>query len=1286
MQVAVDKYPDMMERFNKLRAMKKIPKDRTTTRDDIDRTLKERIMIFDGGMGTMVQQYRPPLTEEDFTGEEFHGHPKPQKGNNDILTLTRPDVVYGIHKDYLEAGADFLETNTFSGTVIAQADYAMEDQVYRMNFEAAILAGLACDDVTKATGRKRYVAATLGPTNRTLSISPSVEQPELRNVTFKELVKAYKLQASALLDGGADVLLVETIFDTANAKAALFAIDVLFEDEGYPVVPIFISGTITDRSGRTLSGQTPEAFAISVQHSNPMAMGLNCALGAPEMRPFISEVANFTTAYVLCYPNAGLPNAMGGYDETPEVTAGFVREFATSGLVNIVGGCCGTTPGHIKAIAEALADVKPRVRPASKHEGFTLLSGLEKMAMKPKLDAFINIGERCNVAGSRKFLRLIKSGEYDEALSIALTQVENGAQILDINMDEGMLDGVKAMTKFCNLIASEPSISKVPLCIDSSNFAVVVAGLECAQGKCVVNSISLKVGEELFLEHAKTVRRFGAAVVVMAFDEEGQAATTEDKVRICKRSYDLLVNKAKFNPTDIIFDPNILTIATGMEEHDGYGADFVKCIPIIKELCPGCRISGGVSNFSFSFRGMGVVRESMHSVFLYHAIKNGMDMGIVNAGAMPGYDDIPKDLLEICEALLWNKDGDNTQLMLDYAQKMGPAAKKKVVSDAWRSGTVQERLQHAIINGIDKFAVEDTEEARSDVVAYPRPLNVIEGPLMDGMSIVGDLFGAGKMFLPQVIKSARVMKKAVAHLIPFMEEERAANNAAAGIDATANDDDIYNGTVVIATVKGDVHDIGKNIVAVVLGCNNYKVVDLGVMCPVGKIMAACQEHKAQILGLSGLITPSLDEMITVAKEMKRVGLKIPLLIGGATTSKMHTAVKVEPKYDHPVVHVLDASKAVTVVSALLQSEGGQAEAYAEEIQEEYEEIREEYLDSLADRRYQTMEEARQQKYTIDFKVTPTPKPNFIGIKDFQDADLSEIVKYIDWKPFFEVWQLRGRYPNRSYPKIFDDETVGVEAKKLFADAEAMLKDIIDQKLLVAKGVMGIFPANTVDEDDIAVYADEERTTETHRYFGLRQQAEKMDLADPYYCISDFIAPKESGVADYLGMFAVSCGFGTEEMCKKFEADHDDYSVIMAKALADRLAEGYAELIHEQVRKDYWGYAPEESLDAHAMHQLKYQGIRPAPGYPSQPDHNEKTAMWDQMEVTKRTGIELTESLAMQPAASVSGLIFANPKSEYFAVGKITNEQVVDYAGRKSEKAEVVEKWLGPILGYEPADE
>eukprot|EP00041_Stephanoeca_diplocostata_P026308 m.706541 g.706541 ORF g.706541 m.706541 type:complete len:1273 (+) comp22933_c0_seq1:226-4044(+) len=1269
-------FEEMKARIAAINCDGQVAKDRSQTFAELNKTMKERIMFFDGGMGTMIQM--EGLDEDDFRADEFKDHPKPLKGNNDMLSLTRPQIIHRIHCDYLLAGADFIETNTFSGTVIAQADYAMEEQVYRLNKESAILASLACADVEKQTGQKRYVAGSIGPTNRTLSISPSVEKPEYRNCTFVELKNAYKQQARGLYDGGADIMLVETIFDTLNAKAALFALDELFEEPEYNALPIFISGTITDRSGRTLSGQTAEAFCISVEHSNPMCIGLNCALGAQDMRPHIADISGHTESYVICYPNAGLPNAMGGYDESPEQTAGFVREFAESGLVNIIGGCCGTTPGHIKAIVDACKSIAPRVPLKGIHEGQTLLSGLEKMQMDPTCN-FVNIGERCNVAGSRKFLRLIKENKYEEALAIAKEQVESGAQIIDLNFDEGMLDGVAAMTKFCNLIASEPDISKVPLCIDSSNFAVVEAGLQCTQGKCVVNSISLKNGEEQFIKDAKTVKRYGAAVIVMAFDEQGQAADEDEKVRICKRSYDILVEKVRFNPADIIFDPNILTIATGIEEHNTYAKAFIDGLKRIKEECKHCRISGGVSNVSFSFRGMNTVREAMHSVFLFHAIKNGMDMGIVNAGVMPVYEDIPEDLRTLCEELVWARDPNGTEKLLAYAQAMGPDAKKKVVSDEWRKLNVEERLKKSLIDGNDKFVVEDTEEARQNTELYPRPLNVIEGPLMAGMSVVGDLFGAGKMFLPQVIKSARVMKKAVAHLIPFMEKEREASNLAAGI--VGDDDDMYNGTVVIATVKGDVHDIGKNIVAVVLGCNNFKVIDLGVMCPCQKIIAAAKEHKADIIGLSGLITPSLDEMITVAKEMERQGCSVPLLIGGATTSKMHTAVKIEPKYNSPVVHVIDASKAVTVVSQLMDKV--LKEPFCEDVQEEYEEIREEYLDSLADRKYKTLDIAREKSRKINFKDHPTPVPKFLGTKVYENADLTDIAQYIDWKPFFEVWQLRGKYPNRAYPRIFDDETVGAEAKKLFDDATAMLKKIIDNKLLVAKGIVGIYPANTVDVDDIAIYESEERTTESARLFGLRQQAEKLDATDPYLCLSDFVAPASSGVKDYIGMFAVSCGFGTEEMCTEYEKDHDDYNVIMTKAIADRLAEAYAEKIHADVRKDVWGYASEEALDAKAMHQLKYQGIRPAPGYPSQPDHTEKTAMWKLMDIKAKTGIELTESLAMHPAASVSGLLIAHENSEYFAVGKITKDQVSSYATRKGVDVETAEKWLAPILGYEP---
>lgn len=1239
----------------------------------IEETLKQRIMVFDGGMGTMIQLER--LEEEDFRGDIFKDHTLPLKGNNDILCLTKPEVVYKIHKAYLEAGADFVGTNTFSGTSIAQADYGMEHIVYRLNKEAAELAGRACKDVTEATGIPRYVIGSIGPTNRTLSISPSVEKPEYRNITFDQLVEAYAEQTKGLLDGGASALLVETIFDTANAKAAIYAIENVFE-EGYAKVPIFISGTIVDKSGRTLSGQTTEAFIVSVSHAQPMCMGLNCALGASEMRPFIEAVSKNTTAYVICYPNAGLPNTFGEYDETPEEMTAQIKEFMRDGLINIIGGCCGTQPSHIKAIAEASKKYKPRVPPVNLHEGHCCISGLEPFYMTPETN-FVNIGERCNVAGSKRFCRLIKTRKYEEALSVAKIQVENGAQVLDINMDEGMLDGVDAMTTFVNLIASEPEISKVPLCIDSSNFDVVVAGLKCCQGKCVVNSISLKEGEEDFLRKANIIRKFGGAVVVMAFDEEGQATDKERKVEICTRSYNLLTQKLGFNPNDIIFDPNILTIATGIEEHNTYGISFIEATRTIKETLPGARVSGGVSNFSFSFRGKESVREAMHSVFLYHAIKAGMDMGIVNAGALPLYDDIDPKLLELCEAVLWNKDADATEKLLEYAQSQGKGGMSKAgASDEWRQKSVEERLAHSLIKGIDAHVVDDTEEARQNKELYPRPLNVIEGPLMKGMSVVGDLFGAGKMFLPQVIKSARVMKKAVGHLIPFMEQERQEMMAASGLPANAEPN--YQGTVVMATVKGDVHDIGKNIVAVVLGCNNFKVIDLGVMVPCEKIIEACIREKADFVGMSGLITPSLDEMIFNVKEFERVGINIPVLIGGATTSKQHTAVKVAPRKKSPVVHVLDASKAVVVLSAL--GDENTREEFLEELNDEYEEIREEHYESLKDRKYVSLEKAREKKLVIDWSVTPTPvKPSFIGVKKFEDFDITQLVDYIDWRPFFNVWQLRGKYPNRGYPKIFNDKDVGEEAKRVHNDALNMIKKIIKEKRLKATATIAFYPANSV-EDDIEVYDEDGNAIAV--LYGLRQQALK-DAADQgaYLCQSDFVASKESGVTDYVGLFACTAGIGADEFCKEYEDKFDDYNSIMVKAVADRLAEAFAEYLHEVVRKDYWGYSKEEQLEANDLHKIKYQGIRPAAGYPSQPDHTEKLTMWKLME-PQTVGINLTDSLAMDPASSVSGIYLANPQCVYFATDKLGQDQIKDYAKRKNVDVSTAEKWLSSNLAYE----
>uniref|UniRef100_A0A8D0E9X5 Methionine synthase n=1 Tax=Salvator merianae TaxID=96440 RepID=A0A8D0E9X5_SALMN len=1193
-------------------------------KDEIESILRERIMILDGGMGTMIQQYS--LTEEEFRGQEFRDHLKPLKGNNDLLSITQPDIIYKIHKEYLLSGADIIETNTFSSTRIAQADYGLENLAYRLNKISAQVARKAADDVTAETGIKRYVAGAIGPTNKTLSVSPSVEKPDYRNITFDELVEAYAEQAKGLLDGGADIMLVETIFDTANAKAALFALQKMFEE--CEPRPLFVSGTIVDKSGRTLSGQTGEAFVISVSHSEPLCIGLNCALGAAEMRPFIETIGKCTTAYIICYPNAGLPNTFGGYDETPEVTANHLKHFALDGLVNIVGGCCGTTPAHIRAIAEAVKSCKPRIPASSFSKDYMLLSGLEPFRIGQYTN-FVNIGERCNVAGSRKFAKLISAGNYEEALSVAKSQVEMGAQILDINMDDGMLDGPSAMARFCNFIASEPDIAKVPLCIDSSNFLVIEAGLKCCQGKCIVNSISLKEGESDFLAKAKKIKQYGAAVVVMAFDEVGQATETKEKISICTRAYHLLVERVGFNSNDIIFDPNILTIGTGMEEHNLYAINFINATKIIKETLPGVKISGGLSNLSFSFRGMEAIREAMHGVFLYHAIKNGMDMGIVNAGNLPVYDDIHKELLQLCEDLIWNKDPEATEKLLHYAQTHAQGGKKVVQTDEWRNGPVEERLEYALVKGIEKYVVEDTEEARLNKEKYRRPLNIIEGPLMNGMKTVGDLFGAGKMFLPQVIKSARVMKKAVGYLIPFMEKEREEMRALSG---STDEEDPYHGTIVLATVKGDVHDIGKNIVGVVLGCNNFRVIDLGVMTPCDKILRAALENRADIIGLSGLITPSLDEMIFVAKEMERLEIKIPLLIGGATTSKTHTAVKIAPQYSSPVIHCLDASKSVVVCSQLLDD--NLKDDFVEEIQEEYEDIRQDHYDSLKERKYLSLEQARSKGF------------------------------YFDWLTKYKP---------------------GEEAKKVYEDAQNLLKTLIAKNKFKAKGLVGFWPAQSV-QDDIYLYATEEELQSSEpiaKFYGLRQQAERdSSSTDPYYCLSDFIAPLTSGVSDYLGLFAVAC-FGVEELCAEYEKQSDDYSIIMVKALGDRLAEAFAEELHERVRKEFWAYSENEQLDFSDLRRIRYDGIRPAPGYPSQPDHTEKLTMWKLANIEEATGIQLTESLAMLPASAVSGLYFSNPESKYFSVGKILKDQIEDYALRKNMTVPEVEKWLGPILGYEP---
>jgi len=1266
------------------------PLKKTAAFDVIEGIMQKRVMVIDGAMGTAVQKYK--LTEEDFRGERYKNHTHDLKGNNDILVLTKPEVIREIHEAYLAAGADILETNTFSSTMIAQADYELDkkEEVRDMNLAAARLAKAACVKFTEQNPDKpRFAAGAIGPTNRTLSVSPSVENPAFRACTFDEIVDAYYEQIEALVEGGVDMLLVETIFDTLNAKAAIFAIEKFFEAHGERM-PLFISGTIVDNSGRTLSGQTNEAFWNSVNHAKPMAIGLNCALGAKDMVPYIENLSKCADCWVFAYPNAGLPNAMGGYDQKGPEMAEDCRVFMDMGLLNAIGGCCGTTDEHIKSLADMVSTYAPRKKHGVKD--IMRISGLEPFNYEPNekdyRKTFINLGERCNVAGSSIFKKAVVDGNFEKALAIALKQVEHGAHVIDINMDDGLIDGESAMTRFVNLLVSEPDASKVPFMIDSSKFHVVEAGLKCSQGKCIMNSISLKGGEKEFLHHAKIVKRHGAAVVVMAFDEDGQAATEAEKVRICCRAYKLLVEQVGFNPQDIIFDPNILTIGTGMEEHNNYGVDFINATREIKRLCPGCKISGGVSNLAFSFRGNEPVRRAFHSAFLYHACKAGMDMGIVNAQQVEEdvYEKIDKELLEYVEDVLLNRCSNATERMLEFAATLDPkshptALRKKgdtggVTKAAgsgkeWRNEPVAKRLEYALIKGIDEFCIADTEECRTSG-KFASCLEIIEGPLMDGMNVVGDLFGAGKMFLPQVIKSARVMKKAVGHLIPFMDAEKAASGSTESSSA---------GTFLIATVKGDVHDIGKNIVAVVLGCNNFKVIDIGVMCPCEKIMDAVVESKADILGLSGLITPSLDEMVDVAKEMEKRGLKIPLLIGGATTSKMHTAVKLTPNYSGGVIHVLDASRAVPVAQTLMDKV--KSIEFLDDINETYAEMREEFYAGLEDRKYLSIEAARASVKPVDFTVAPNVPvtPKFTGTRTCIDVCIDDVIPYIDWNPFFQVWQLRGRYPNRGYPKIFNDETVGAEAKKLFNEANAMLTKIKEGKRVKLNGIFGFYPANSVG-DDIVVYTDESRSTSSHTFHTLRQQAEK-DTDEPYMALSDFIAPKDSGVKDYLGMFCVSAGFGLDELTAEFKAAGDDYSYIMAEALADRLAEAFAELLHQQVRKEHWGYAPDEKLGSEDLLKVQYKGIRPACGYPSQPDHTEKATMWDLMKVKEEIGVELTESFAMLPAASVSGLYFAGDCSQYFNVGKLAPDQVKEYAERKKMELSVVQRWLGPNLNYEP---
>ncbi|MCL4549093.1 MAG: methionine synthase [Bacteroidetes bacterium] len=1372
--------------------------------------LSERILVLDGAMGTMIQRHK--LTEEQFRGNRFKDHPVDLKGNNDLLVLTQPEIIKSIHEAYLEAGADIIETNTFNGTSISQADYKTEHLVYEINFEAARIAKEAAQEFTKKNPDKpRFVAGAFGPTNKTLSLSPNVGDPGYRAVTFDQVKDSYKEEARGLIDGGADILLIETIFDTLNAKAALYGIMELC-DETNNQIPIMISGTIVDMSGRTLSGQNTEAFWISIAHTkNLLSVGLNCSLGPTQMRSFISELSNIANVFISLYPNAGLPNEFGGYDESPASMAKVLEEYAREGYFNVVGGCCGTTPDHIKAFAEVAKKFPPRK--ISKVEPYLRLSGLEPLTFRPDTN-FVNIGERTNVTGSKKFARLIKENKFEEALSVARDQVENGAQVLDINMDEGLINSEETMTKFLNLLSTEPDIARVPIMLDSSKWTVIEAGLKCLQGKGIVNSISMKEGEEVFKEHARKILRYGAAAIVMAFDEEGQADTLEKKIKICRRAYKILTEEVGFQPQDIILDPNIFAIATGIEEHNQYALNYIEAVKWIKKNLPLAKVSGGVSNISFSFRGNDKVREAMHSAFLFHAIEAGMDMGIVNAGQLAVYEEIPKDLLERVEDVLLNRRPDATERLVEFANTLTQDVKGAKLEDEWRKEPVEERLKHALVKGIVEYVELDIEEARKK---YPKPLDVIEGPLMDAMNIVGDLFGSGKMFLPQVVKSARVMKKAVAYLEPFIAHpqtpslrEGAFKNNQFGwqtadptlygklkefalahrkestnaesiiweflkskqlenykfrrqhiigkyivdfvclskmlvveIDGLIHqlpenkesdeirtqwlnehgfevirftNDEVINevekvlekiltklkeredlkvlpsgedlgetsalplgegrggaGTILLATVKGDVHDIGKNIVGVVLGCNNYDIIDLGVMVPTDKILSTAVEKNVDIIGLSGLITPSLDEMVHVAKEMNRLKLDFPLLIGGATTSRVHTAVKIEPEYSQTTIHVLDASKSVNVVSNLLNKET--REKFSEGVKREYSKLREDHSRRHETREYLSFEKAKTNKLKLDWGKIPITKPAKLGVTLYQNYSLTEIRNFIDWTPFFLTWELKGRYPD-----IFENKDYGKEAKKIFDDANKLLDRIISGRSLTANGIVGLFPANSLEED-IEIYSDESRSGILETLHTIRQQSVKSGEI-PNLALSDFIAPKDSGAKDYIGMFAVTAGIGIEKIVEKFERDHDDYNAIMTKAVADRLAEAFAELLHSKVRKELWGYSTNETLSNKELIDEKYHGIRPAPGYPAQPDHTEKLTIWKLLDAEKHTSIKLTESLAMYPAASVCGLYFANPESKYFTVGKIGKDQVDDYRKRKGISLKEAEKWLRPILNYD----
>ena len=1220
--------------------------------ENIQQILKKRILVLDGAMGTMIQRYK--LEESDFRGDRFAKHTSDLKGNNDLLSITRPDIISNIHSEYLEAGADIIETNTFSATSIAMQDYDLQELVYELNLQSAKLAKEQGKAFTIQNPKKpRFVAGSIGPTNRTASLSPDVNNPGFRAISFDELVEAYSEQVRGLIDGGVDILLVETVFDTLNCKAVLYAISEYFNANEIEM-PVMVSGTITDASGRTLSGQTTEAFWNSISHFPLLSVGLNCALGARQLKVYIQELSRKANVFISAHPNAGLPNEFGAYDESADEMAAIVEEFLQDGLLNIVGGCCGTTPEHVTALSELSQKYSPREIPQI--EPCTRLSGLEPVIIHPE-SLFVNIGERTNVTGSLRFSKLIKGGKLEEALEVARHQVEGGAQVIDVNMDEGMLDSEEMMTTFLHLIASEPDIARLPIMIDSSKWSVIEAGLKCVQGKGIVNSISLKEGEEKFIEYAQKIRQYGAAVVVMAFDEKGQADTLERRIEICQRSYNILTQQIGFPAEDIIFDPNILTVATGIEEHNNYAVDFINATRWIKENLPMVKVSGGVSNVSFSFRGNNAVREVMHSAFLYHAIKAGLDMGIVNAGMIEVYEEIPNDLLKLVEDVLLNRRPDATERLVDFAENVKQKGKRVEKNLEWRSTNVEERLKHALVKGIVDFIEKDVEEARLEA---EKPLEVIEGPLMAGMNVVGGLFGEGKMFLPQVVKSARVMKKAVAHLLPFMENDKMANGS-------------KSAKILLATVKGDVHDIGKNIVGVVLACNNYEVIDLGVMVSLDKILAKAEEHEVDVIGLSGLITPSLDEMVYVAQEMNARKLKTPLLIGGATTSRIHTAVKIDPQYEGTVIHVNDASKCVPVVGNLL---GKKRISTSESFKLEYSKLREDHQRRSREKSYVSIQKARKNKFKVDWTKTKSFKPNQLGVRTFVDFPLEQIAKYIDWTPFFHTWELKGRYP-----KIFDDKNIGSEALSLFEDANAMLRQIIDNKSLHANAIIGLFPANVYDDDTIAIY-DEESGTEKAKLYTLRQQGKKA-AGVPNISFADFVAPHETGLTDYIGGFAVTAGIGIEKLVAQYEKDHDDYNIIMVKALADRLAEAFAELMHEKVRKEYWGYANHENLNGDDLIKEKYAGIRPAPGYPGCPDHTEKITLFEMLNIEKLTGISLTENLAMYPAASISGFYFSHPDSRYFGLGKIMEDQVDDIAKRKNMNKADLERWLSPNLNYEP---